>query len=326
MQRASPLPVLIVLAAACGDGVLQFVGGPPIGFAQSYGVWTPGPRDDCTVEVHNSYSVVGPDRKVYPTWHPPVDPVTGCSFGHDHGRDPRGSALHRYVGPTPFGYANEQLDVYDPANPRHEDHFGHKIEWENDVPMRFGSAAAGSLFEIRCDVLAKLHQGSHSKDAFTNNLHELAYHIRCTDGTELHVTLLAAIGDPGQFDRSCDGSTVVVGPATPANSRPALGVRRRRARRRHQRKRDRQRTGPRVLVHRPVRQERPDGSVSGLDPPVHREDRQRARRSRRLRPDAGPEPRLRRPAGARPELTGPPGFTIGRLRGSTKPAGELISG
>ena len=54
--------------------------------------------------------------------------------------------------------------------------------------MHFGSAAADQLFEIRCDVLTKLHQGTHSKDAFTNNLHELAYHIRCTDGTELHIT------------------------------------------------------------------------------------------------------------------------------------------
>src|SRR5207237_1319231 len=134
--------------------------------------------------------------------------------------------------PIPFGYANEQLDVYDPANPRHEDHFGHKIEWENDVLMRFGSAAAGSLFEIRCDVLAKLHQGTHSKDAFTNNLHELAYHIRCTDGTRLDLTLLAAIGDPGQFDRSCDVRSTPA-PRSPraargrkedrATSRPARG-------------------------------------------------------------------------------------------------------
>jgi len=226
MSRAWPVPVLIVLAAAaCGDSVFQLVNGPPIGNAASYGIWTPGPRDDCTAEIHNSYSVVGPDRKLYPTWHPPVDPVTGCSFGHDHGRDPRGSALYASVGPIPFGYANEQLDVYDPANPRHEDHFGHKVEWENNVLMRFGSAAAGSLFEIRCDVLAKLHQGTHSKDAFTNNLHELAYHIRCTDGTQLHITLLVAIGDPGQFERSCDGTTVVVGPATPANSPPGGGRR-----------------------------------------------------------------------------------------------------
>ena len=223
------LRAIVWVAAAVGcteHPVVTPGGGTPMGFAQSYGVWMPGPRDDCTAEIHNSYSVVGPDGKLYPTWHPPVDPVTGCSFGHDHGRDPRGSALYAAIGPIPFGYANEQLDVYDPANPRHEDHFGHKIEWENGVHLHFGSPAADALFDIRCDVLTKLHQGTHSKDAFTNNLHELAYHIVCSDGTELHVTILAAIGDPGQFTRSCDGTTdVVVGPATPANS-PAGGGRR----------------------------------------------------------------------------------------------------
>jgi len=218
------LPALALLA--CRDAPATPGGGTPTGFAQSYGVWTPGPRDDCTAAIHNAYSVVGPDGKLYPTWHPPVDPATGCSFGHDHGRDPRGSALYAMVGSIPFGYANEQLDVYDPANPRHEDHFGHKVEWENGVRLHFGSAAADAMFDIRCDVLVKLHQGTHSKDAFTNNLHELAYHVRCSDGAELHITILAAIGDPGQFTRSCDGATeVVVGPATPANS-PAGGGRR----------------------------------------------------------------------------------------------------
>src|SRR5437773_9173984 len=91
--------------------------------------------------------------------------------------------------------------------------------------MRFGSAAAGSLFEIRCDGLAKLHQATSAKEASTNNVHGLAYHMRCTDGTRLDLTLLAAIGDPGQFERSCDGATVVVGPATPANSPPGGGRR-----------------------------------------------------------------------------------------------------
>ena len=72
MLRASPLPVLIALAAAaCSDSVFPFTNGPPIGNAASYGIWTPGPRDDCTAEIHNSYSVVGPDHKLYPTWHPP---------------------------------------------------------------------------------------------------------------------------------------------------------------------------------------------------------------------------------------------------------------
>ena len=90
-----------------------------------------------------------------------------------------------------------------PRTSRDEDHFGHKVEWENDLDMEFGGAG-GAIFQKTCDVLTKLHQGTHSKDAFTNNLHELIYHIECDDGTEMHVTLLAAIGEPGEFRRSCD--------------------------------------------------------------------------------------------------------------------------
>jgi hypothetical protein len=144
--------------------------------------------------VHDRYSTLGPDGKRYPTWHPPVDPLTGCGFGHEHGRDPRGSALYRDVGDIPFGYANEQLDAANLGLRRHEDHVGHKIEWENDIVLR--SNGAGGLLDVRCDVLTKLHQGTHSADAFTNNLHELNYHLRCSDRTELHVTLLTAIGRP----------------------------------------------------------------------------------------------------------------------------------
>ena len=214
------------LLVACQDALSAPDYGPPVGNARAYGLWTPGTGDDCTVQQHNAHAVVGPDRKLYPTWHPPIDPVTGCTYGHDHGRDPRGSALYREVGPIPFGYANEQLEIYDPLNPRNEDHVGHKTEWENGLKMDMGGDAASALFDIRCDVLTKLHQGTHSKDAFTNNLHELVYHIRCTDGTEMHVTLMSAIGDPGEFIRSCDGATVVVGPATPANSPSGGGQRR----------------------------------------------------------------------------------------------------
>src|SRR3989442_9024424 len=72
-------------------------------------------------------------------------PYTTLFRSHDHGRDPRGSALYATVGPIPFGYANEQLDVYDPANPRHEDHFGHKIEWENGVQQHFGDRKSTRL-------------------------------------------------------------------------------------------------------------------------------------------------------------------------------------
>ena len=217
-------PLGVVIALACNtDGA-----GPPpagAGFAVAYGIWTPGPGDTCPVDVHNQFNVVGPDGKIYPTWHPSTDPTTGCSFGHDHGKDPRDSRLYQEVGPIPFGYANEQLDAWDPTGKRHEDHVGHKIEWQNEAEMRFPQGVASNMFEVKCDVLTKLHQGTHSKDAFTNNLHELVYHIKCSDRTEMHVTLMSAIGTPGEFEDSCDRDDVVVGPATPANSPDGGGVR-----------------------------------------------------------------------------------------------------
>ena len=187
--------------------------------ARAFGIWNPGATETCTKEQHDAFSTVGTDGKRYPTWHPPVDPESGCRFGHEHGRDPRGSRLHAMVGDIPFGFANEQLDIFDPANPRHEDHVGHKVEWENDIAMRVDSDIAGPLFDIRCDVLVKMHQGTHSKDAFTNNVHELVYHIVCNEGTALHITMMTAIGKPGEFVRSCDATThVAVGAPTPLNS------------------------------------------------------------------------------------------------------------
>jgi hypothetical protein len=156
---------------------------------------------------------------VYPTWHPPVDPQSGCTFGHDHGRDPSGSDLYSSVGDIPLGYANEQLDIFDPGMSRHEDHVGHKVEWENDIEMRAGNGVASSLFAVTCDVLTKLHQGTHSKDAFTNNMHELVYHIECSDGTRMSLTMMAAIGTPGEFVASCErGRHIQVGPASPVTS------------------------------------------------------------------------------------------------------------
>lgn len=205
-----------VLLAACGDG--SVAGLDPAGRTPSvaYQAWKPGANDTCPVAVHQKFSTVGPDGKLYPTWHPPVDPETGCSFGHEHGRDPHGSKLYAKVGDLPLGYANEQLDTWDPNGRRHEDHVGHKYEWENDVSMRV--ASAGGVLSVKCDIMYKLHQGTHSKDAFTNNLHEVVYHAQCTDGSEIHMTIMAAIGTPGGFTRTCDGARVNVGTPNPANS------------------------------------------------------------------------------------------------------------
>ncbi len=229
MRATVPLtPVLLAAAlAACSnpEDMISPLVTPTGEVSVAMGAWSPGPGDDCTVEVHSRYSTIGPDGKRYPTWHPPADAASGCNFGHEHGRDPRGSDLYDAVGDIPFGYANEQLDAWDPGGKRHEDHVGHKVEWENNVVFNTGDGI-GSFFSVTCDVLVKLHQGTHSKDAFTNNLHELAYHIACNDGTEMHVTLMAAIGKPGEFVRSCDGTRIVVGTATPANSPSGGGQRR----------------------------------------------------------------------------------------------------
>lgn len=214
---------LILVAAGCAESTAPDVATAPP--ARAFSTWSPGPSETCTKEQHDRYSIVGPDGKRYPSWHPPTDP-SGCTFGHEHGRDPRGSDLYSAVGPIPFGYANEQLDTWDPANPRHEDHVGHKVEWENDIAMRVDSDVASPLFDVRCDVLVKLHQGTHSKDAFTNNVHELVYHIACNDGTSIHATMLTAIGKPGEFVRSCDSNThITVGAPTPLNSPQGGGQR-----------------------------------------------------------------------------------------------------
>lgn len=190
------------------------------------GIWRPGRLDNCSTAIHDAYRTVGPDGKWYPTWHPPTDPFSGCSFGHEHGMSPGGSALYGLTGAIPFGVANEALDSWAPGSPRHEDHVGHKIAWANAVAVvdTFGRATS-----ISCDVLVKLHQGTHSKDAFTNNLHELIYVAKCSDEVFAYATFLTAIGDPGQFIKACvhDMDVVeLVGPATPANSPNGNGKRR----------------------------------------------------------------------------------------------------
>lgn len=194
---------------------------PPTGvFAHAYGRWSPTAAGECTKEQHDAYQVVGPDGKIYPTWHPPVHP-SGCFFGHEHGRDPSGSDL----GVTlPFGYANEVLmDAGGPTQMRHEDHVGHKVEWINDVAVNLGGQA------LTCDVLVKLHQGTHSKDAFTNSVHEMFYHAACSNGLRVDVQLLTAIGPKGEFTVACDLSQrIMVGAAVPPDSPAGMGDSRRR--------------------------------------------------------------------------------------------------
>lgn len=199
---------------------------PPAQPSYAAANWTPTSFDTCPVSVHERYSVIGPDGKRYPTWHPPTttDPATGrtCTFGHEHGRDPQRSDIYRWVAEhlanpaapayagIPFGLATESLDVYAGANPgtriRHEDHVGYKADYENDVRLL---AADGGSVGVTCDYLVSVHQGSHSPDAISNNVHELLYAVRCDDGTELISDTISRFGAPGQYTRACDPARTV---------------------------------------------------------------------------------------------------------------------
>jgi hypothetical protein len=69
-----------------------------------------------------------------------------------------------------------------------------------------------------CDALVKLHQGTHSADAFTNNVHEFVYHLRCADGAAIHLTMLAPIGNGGSFLEKCTSIKIVAGIPNPPDS------------------------------------------------------------------------------------------------------------
>lgn len=76
------------------------------------------PGSVCPAWVHDQYAATGPDGQSYPTWHPPMDPVYWCSFGHEHGSAPQ-------VGdPLPlYGYAS---DLGGMPNERTKAHAGFK--------------------------------------------------------------------------------------------------------------------------------------------------------------------------------------------------------
>jgi hypothetical protein len=234
--------------------------------SSAMGLWTPNTAyDTCSKSFHDSYFVVGPDGKKYPTWHQPmaIDPATGrdCTFGHEHGRDPRGSALWEFVreqfahdanrngvidpserdaSGVPFGYIAEQLAAFNTANglanaDRLEDHIGYKITWENSIrrdQLLNGQVQSLDLF---CDVLTVLHQESYSAEAFASNLHQLTFAIDCNRGADatrypvkLLASLMATFGNPASFVESGPGTgdtTVTTGVPQPTTS-PAGGAER----------------------------------------------------------------------------------------------------
>lgn len=190
---------------------------------------------ECGKEVHERYWVLGADGKVYPTWHPAKDP-SGCSFGHEHGADPRKSILFTATGMPAFGYVNEQLAPSDPASQRNEDHYGYKLFAENNFPVVQGDTVTNparptGTVQQTCSALAMVHQGTHSPDAFASNLHEMNLNMDCSyaDNGEVISTRFKALvpfGHPASFVSPCSFQEQKnTGTASPADSKDAANGR-----------------------------------------------------------------------------------------------------
>ncbi|BBD57383.1 hypothetical protein NIES2109_01490 [Nostoc sp. HK-01] len=168
--------------------------------ARSYRLWSPAKTGECPKWMHDTYWTKAEDGKVYPTWHPPVDfnPETNmyCTYGHEHGDDPRSSEVFNIVGMPAFGYVSEQQEVNSPSHARHEDHFGHKVLVANNWYMY---NAKNTSLKTTCDVTIKLHMGSHSPDALTNTAHEMFVGGKCDGEEPFNLKHFALFGKAGQF-------------------------------------------------------------------------------------------------------------------------------
>ncbi|MDB3936112.1 hypothetical protein N9383_05280 [Granulosicoccus sp.] len=167
---------------------------------------------ECSVEVHDRYWVRDSNGVTHPTWHPAVDPQTGCRFAHEHGDDPRLSPNYVFAEGVPFGITHGNGG----GLMRHEDHVGHKVVVQSDWGLVDGNPQNGQQPQsdpIRrtgtsCDWLSKIHQGSWSRDALANNAHEYFLNLRCTDGVQIRLKQLVTFGPPELVTNICDNPAV----------------------------------------------------------------------------------------------------------------------
>lgn len=198
--------------------------------ARTYGVWSPSQTGDCPKWLHDSYWVRGEDGKVYPTWHPAVDynRETGayCTFGHEHGSDPKGSTVFDIAGPLAFGFVSENHEPLMPTLQRIEDHVGYKVIVANAFSLY---NANNPSEQKRCSLLTSLHVGTHSPDAFVNTAHEVQAAGQCEGLQPFALRYFTLFGSPGQFKESeaegC-GNSVTPGVAPSPANQPTGGVHR----------------------------------------------------------------------------------------------------
>ena len=177
----------------------------------------------CTEAVHDRYVLMGPDGRMYRTWHAQVVPIDAanpsgptCRFGHEHGDQP----ATLLADPTPplFGYAAA-------AGGMIEAHEGFKVFVVNRGTTNDEGRTATNSTRIMA------HMGTGGPLRFTQRHHTLEFDLVAPDGHEVHVHGMAdtaLVGSICQRDRSLSnnvpgdevGRTVVV---MPGNGCDAVG-------------------------------------------------------------------------------------------------------
>jgi hypothetical protein len=157
----------------------------------------------CPQWYHDAITTTGPDGRQYPTWHPAVDPATGCYFGHEHGDDPRTSLANNAM--PAFGYVGQLAGDDEP-------HAGFKVFVQNHGQVNDDQRTLAQ------DARMVFHQGTGGVKRFDTRLHSLEYDFKEVGGAghELHVKGMADTGAVGSIcSRSAsDNRTVVTLPGT----------------------------------------------------------------------------------------------------------------
>jgi len=254
---------LAALALLTGSSVVSCKGDPPGDStapdnrpdSASMGRWTPSTDtarfpNECSKEVHDSYYVIGPDGRKYPTWHAAthVDATTGevCFFGHEHGDNPAGSALWNALrrhfawdanangtiedgewntarSGVPFGYAAEYG-----GTPAAIPHDSYKIAFVNGVSRQRLVSGNAQDFGLSCNQLLAYAHDTHTRFGFDQHRHPITYAIDCTGSgdaanylTRMIVSVMADFGsasaDPPRTGEVAAGRAI---PATAAQVWP----------------------------------------------------------------------------------------------------------
>jgi hypothetical protein len=142
----------------------------------------------CPAAIHDAIVTQGPDGRMYPTWHPPVDPVTGCYFGHEHGGDPGTSMANPSM--PPFGYVGSVAGVTEP-------HEAFKVFVVHaGTPGDNGPAVA--------DMRLVFHMGTARIGRYSNQFHSMIYDYVARDGSGRY-THVQGMADTGTVQGStCD--------------------------------------------------------------------------------------------------------------------------